>query len=209
MQKKAITTCLQTGLAQLKMDLPGESVEKLVHYLDLLHKWNAVHNLTAVRDPLEMVTKHLLDSLVLAPYVKTGTVIDVGTGAGLPGIPLSISNQTQDFVLVDSHQKKITFVEHVILSLKLDNCRALCERVEKIQSEPFDWVVSRAFASLSEFVKLAGHLCKPSGRLVAMKAEVLPAEMNEVGLGFMIEKIIPVKVPGLEAKRSLVFMKRN
>jgi len=205
-----ITKTLQQGLALLNIDLPAAAIEKLIDYIGLLHTWNGVHNLTAVRDPLEMVTKHLLDSLSIAAFVNTGTVIDVGTGAGLPGIPLSISNQTQNFVLLDSRQKKITFVEHVILSLKLVNCEAVCARVEQYKPVlAFDWVVSRAFASLADFVRLSAHLCKPSGRLVAMKAAVLPEEIAEIKFDWVVEKIVPINVPGLDANRSLVFMKRD
>jgi 16S rRNA (guanine527-N7)-methyltransferase len=209
-QKEALTKTLQQGLAVLKVAENEVALEKLITYIETLHKWNAVHNLTAIRDPLEMVTKHLLDSLVLAPYLNTGRVIDVGTGAGLPGIPLAISNPTQKFVLLDSNQKKMTFVEHMILSLKLVNSVAVCARVEQYQPEqPFDWVVSRAFSSLADFVRVSAHLCKPSGRLVAMKGLVDPAEIAEIDSGWTIESIKQINVPGLNAARSLVFMAPN
>lgn len=209
-QKEALTKTLQQGLAVLKVAENDVALEKLVTYIETLHKWNAVHNLTAIRDPLEMVTKHLLDSLVLAPYLSTGSIIDVGTGAGLPGIPLAISNPTQNFVLLDSNQKKMTFVEHMILSLKLVNSVAICARVEQYRPEqPFDWVVSRAFSSLADFVRVSAHLCQPAGRLVAMKGVIDPAEIAEIDSSWTIESIKQINVPGLNAARSLVFMAPN
>lgn len=209
MIKKAILSqALSEGLLAVKLDISEAIQEKLITYIELLVKWNVVHNLTAVRDPLEMVTRHVLDSLVLLPYLEEhASVLDVGTGAGLPGIPLALCRPEQSFVLLDSHQKKIAFVQHVILSLKVTNAIAVCERVEKHQPAAlFDWVVSRAFASLSDFVRVSHHLCKRDGRLVAMKGVIDPAEVAAVSSDYTIEKIASVKVPGLMAERALVFI---
>lgn len=209
MIKKAILTkALSEGLLAANLSIPEAIQLQLIAYIELLVKWNAVHNLTAVRDPLEMVTRHVLDSLVLLPYLEAhASVLDVGTGAGLPGILLALARPQQSFVLLDSNQKKIAFVQHVILSLKVTNAIAVCERVEKYQpAAPFDWVVSRAFASLSDFVRLSHHVCKRDGRLVAMKGVIDPAEVAAVSSDYTIEKIASVKIPGVDAERALVFI---
>ncbi len=194
------------------MNLPiTEEIQvKLIDYVGFLFKWNLVHNLTAVREPTEMIKRHLLDSLSLWPFLPVGRIIDVGTGAGLPGIPLALSRPESQIVLLDSNQKKITFVRHVILSLKLRNATAICTRVEKYRpDEQFDFVISRAFASLSEFVLLASHLCKKNGKLIAMKGAIDPLEVAAMSADFTIEKIEPVKVPELSASRSLAFIVIN
>lgn len=217
MIKKAILIeALSEGLLAANLSIAESTQLKLITYLELLVKWNTIHNLTAVRDPLEMVARHVLDSLVLLPYfddfcqrrpLGRATLLDVGTGAGLPGIPLALSRPEQTFVLLDSNQKKIAFIQHVILSLEMTNVVAVCERVEKYQPEtPFDWVVSRAFASLSDFVRLSHHLCKRDGKLVAMKGVIDPAEVAAVSSSYTIEKMVSVKVPGLTAERTLVFI---
>ena len=206
-QKKILIDALDAGLKEASLSLERSIQEKLIDYIEYIYKWNAVHNLTAVRDPLEMIKRHLLDSLVLLPILTKGRVLDVGTGAGLPGIPLAISQPNQTFVLLDSNQKKINFVQHVILSLKLANVSAICMRVEGYHpEEKFDWVISRAFSSLAQFIDLSGRLCKREGMLVAMKGEIAPAEIAAVPTDYTIEKIEQVVVPGLEASRSLVFI---
>ncbi|HEV2524027.1 MAG TPA: 16S rRNA (guanine(527)-N(7))-methyltransferase RsmG [Gammaproteobacteria bacterium] len=217
MIKKAILIkALAEGLSAANLSVPESTQLQFVEYIELLVKWNAVHNLTAIRDPLEMVKRHVLDSLVLLPYFDDfcksrpeghAAVLDVGTGAGLPGILLALCRPAQSFVLLDSNQKKIAFVQHVILSLKVSNAIAVCDRVEKYRPEiSFDWVVSRAFASLADFVRLSQHLCKRDGRLVAMKGIIDPAEVAMVSSDYTIEKMVSVQVPGLTVERTLVFM---
>ena len=217
MIKRAILIkALSEGLAALKLSVPVSMQIQCVDYVELLVKWNAVHNLTAIREPLEMIKRHVLDSLVLVPYLDAfcksrpqgGTsVLDVGTGAGLPGIILALSRPEQSFVLLDSNHKKIAFVQHVILSLKMKNAVVVCDRVEKYQPEIlFDWVVSRAFASLSDFVRLSHTLCKRDGRWIAMKGKLDSAEVEGVSSDYTIEKIVSVQVPGLALERTLVFM---
>jgi 16S rRNA (guanine527-N7)-methyltransferase len=216
--KKAILIkALSEGLSAANLSISESTQLQFVGYIELLVKWNAVHNLTAIRDPLEMVKRHVLDSLVLLPYFDDFckskpkgqvSVLDVGTGAGLPGILLALSRPEQSFVLLDSNQKKIAFVQHVILSLKVNNAIPVCDRVEKYQPEvSFDWVVSRAFASLSDFVRLSHSLCKRDGRLIAMKGIIDPAEVAMVSSDYTIEKIASVQVPGLSVERTLVFMR--
>jgi len=218
-KKTILFNALSEGLQTAHLNISEAIQLQLIDYLELLVKWNTVHNLTAVRDPLEMVTRHVLDSLVLLPFLDDfcknrsldkASVLDVGTGAGLPGIPLALARPEHTLVLLDSNQKKISFVQHVILSLKLANATVVCTRVEKYQPDvPFDWVVSRAFASLSDFVVLSHHLCKEEGKLVAMKGVIDPTEIKAVPSDYVIEKIEPVEVPGLTAKRTLVFINRT
>ncbi len=200
---------LQAGLQAMGLSLIEAIHMKLLDYIELLCKWNAVHNLTAVRDPEDMIKRHLLDSLVLLPFLSSdkGTrLVDVGTGAGLPGIPLALASPTLQVVLLDSHQKKIAFVQHVILCLQLSNVTAVCARVEQYKPDVrFDFVVSRAFASLSDFVLRAAHLCKKEGKLIAMKGVIDPLEVAAIPAGFTIEKIQPVQVPGIVEPRSLIF----
>ena len=210
MQKLPLTERLEAGLKAMHLPLTTEVQGRLLDYIALLGKWNAVHNLTAVRDGEDMVTKHLLDSLVLCPFLSFGKIADVGTGAGLPGIPLALAMPDRELVLLDSNQKKITFVQHVILSLKLRNVTAVCTRVEAYRAEqPFDFVVSRAFSALSEFASQASHLCKPDGRLIAMKGAIDPREVAAMSAEYTVEKIQPVQVPGLSGPRSLVFIVTN
>lgn len=215
-KKSLLVKTLSEGLLAANLNIAESTQHQLIAYIELLVKWNAVHNLTAVRDPLEMVTRHVLDSLVLLPYFDDfcahrplghSTVLDVGTGPGLPGILLAICRPEQSFVLLDSHQKKIAFVQHVILSLKVTNAVAVCGRVEKYHPEaPFDWVISRAFSSLSDFIRLSHHLCKSDGKLVAMKGVIEPTEVAAVSSDYTIEKMESLHVPGLSRERNLVFI---
>lgn len=211
MKRKILLETLKAGITKAGWSIEEPMQEKLIDYIALLHKWNSVHNLTAVRDPEEMVKRHVLDSLVLLPYLNNQHILDVGTGAGLPGIPLALCQPECSWVLLDSNQKKINFVQHVILSLELTNVSTVSTRVESYQPEGrFDLVVSRAFASLSDFVLLSQHLCKSEGRLVAMKgASIEPAEMADLPSTCTIEQIKQITVPELDVLRSLVFVAIN
>jgi len=201
---------LSNGIREAGLTISEAMQVKLIDYIELLSKWNAVHNLTGIRDPLEMVTRHLLDSLVLLPFLPEGRMLDVGTGAGLPGIPLAICRPTETIILLDSNQKKITFVQHVILSLKLTNASAVCARVEKYQPEaPFMLVISRAFASLPKFIRQSQHLCAKQGKFIPMKGNVDSAELAAISPGFTVERIVPIRVPGVAASRTLVFISSN
>lgn len=215
---------LQKGLHKLSLSFSvSESTQsKLVDYIKLLYKWNQIHNLTSIQDPLEMMDRHVLESLTLLPYLpsqselskntaQTFQILDVGTGAGLPGIPLALCRPDCRVVLLDSNQKKINFVEHVIISLSIPNATAVSARVEQYKSQVlFDWVVSRAFASLSQFVRLSQPLCQPKGRWVAMKsASWDESETDDMPVDVAIEKIESVLVPNSEVVRSLIFVCRN
>lgn len=196
---------LAPGLAALKITLPAESEARLLEFVELLMRWNQAYNLTAVRDPAEMVVKHLLDSLAVLPYVTRGPVEDVGAGAGLPGIPLAIALPDTRFILLDSNGKKTRFMTQAAASLKLRNVEVVQARAEGYRPvEPFATVLSRAFASLGEFLKLAGHGCAAGGRLLAMKGAHPKDELQGLPPGFRVLGVHPLKVPGLDAERCLV-----
>ena len=162
---------LAEGLARLNLALPVDTQQKLLDYVALVQKWNKVYNLTAVRDAEKMLTHHLLDSLAVVPHVATAqTILDVGSGAGLPGIPLALALPHARVTLLDSNQKKAAFLNQALIELKLSNVEVVCERVEKYQSNHMlNVVVSRAFSDLPAFVELAGRLVAPGGTLLAMK----------------------------------------
>lgn len=200
---------LAHGVAKLDLALDERVLGKLVRYLDLLVQWNASYNLTAIRDPQEMVTKHLLDSLAVWPHIRHEMrgkrLIDVGTGAGIPGIALFILGGIESALLVDSAGKKIRFCRHVIAELELKGIEALSERVEQLPvSLAGDRVISRAFASLADFIKHAGHLCLEGGQLLAMKARPSDQELQDLPAGWTITARQPLCVPGLDAERCLL-----
>lgn len=201
---------LPPGLIQLGLELPADGAVKLLTFIELLVKWNATYNLTAVRDPAEMVSKHLLDSLTVAPFLHDGSILDVGTGAGLPGIPLAIAFPERHFTLLDSNGKKTRFVTHAATMLGLKNVEVVQVRAEDYRpEEPFDTVTSRAFASLADFLQLTAHLCAPGGRWLAMKGEQPDEELRALPSGFRLIALHPVHVPGLDAQRCVVEIERS
>ena len=195
---------LQHGCRQLGVVLSAESELLLMEYVAMLHRWNRVYNLTAIRDPLKMVSNHLLDSLAIMPYLWEGRWLDVGCGAGLPGIVLAVAQPNWEFVLLDSNSKKTSFVQQVIIELGLQNVSVHCERVEQWQAVvPFDGIISRAFTELGEFIQKTRHLMNEQGRWAAMKG-VAEHELSGVPEGCCVERVIPLQVPGLSVARSLV-----
>lgn len=193
------------GLKALGVALPADGAARLVEYVELLQRWNQAYNLTAVRDPAEMLTKHILDSLAVLPHVRQGPVQDVGAGAGLPGIPLAIALPEIRFVLLDSNGKKTRFMVQAKAALKLHNVEVVQARAEDYRPpEPFATVLSRAFASLGEFVALAGAGCATGGRLLAMKGANPEAELADIPAGFRVLGVHPLRVPGLNAERCVV-----
>lgn len=195
---------LQRGIAQLGIALNPDVQARLLRYLDLLHKWNRVYNLTAIRDPQQMVSHHLLDSLAVMPYLWPGRWLDVGCGAGLPGLVLAIAQPGWQLSLLDSNSKKTGFVQQAIIELGLNNASVYCARVEDWRPpELFDGIISRAFTELGNFLGSTRHLVAPGGRWAAMKG--LPEqELAGVPDGCRVERTIPLQVPGLRAARSLV-----
>ena len=206
---------LKSGLADLGLALTQEAKEKLLRFVALLEKWNKVYNLTAVREPERMIGLHILDSLSVLSHIKgSRNVLDVGTGGGLPGIPLAIAagETAPDLrvTMLDTIAKKTTFVRHVIGELGLANADVVTDRVERYQpTQHFDVVISRAFAELKDFVDGAGHLCAPEGRMLAMKGVHPFDEISRVPKGFEIEEVISLNVPQVGGQRHLVVIKRN
>lgn len=199
----------KAGVLAAGLNLSDAVQQKLLDYLALIQKWNKVHNLTAVRDPDEMVTLHLLDSLAVLPFIQAKTLLDVGSGAGLPGIPLAICLPELKVTVIDSSQKKASFMRQAKAELGIDNLEVLCGRVEEVRrDEKFDVVISRAFSDLCLFVNLTKHLCKAAGTWLAMKGVFPEAELKELAekLHLMPSKTEVLKVPGLDAQRHLVFL---
>ncbi|HCL5073365.1 TPA: 16S rRNA (guanine(527)-N(7))-methyltransferase RsmG [Salmonella enterica] len=182
----------------------------LVAYVDMLHKWNKAYNLTSVRDPAEMVVRHILDSIVVAPYLQGQRFIDVGTGPGLPGIPLAIVLPDAHFTLLDSLGKRVRFLRQVQHELKLENITPVQSRVEVYPSEPpFDGVISRAFASLNDMVSWCHHLPGEKGRFYALKGQLPEDEIASLPDDFSVESVEELRVPQLEGERHLVIIKSN
>jgi 16S rRNA (guanine527-N7)-methyltransferase len=201
---------LAQGLARLNLALPPATQQKLLDYVALVQKWNKVYNLTAVRDADKMLTHHLLDSLAVVPHVPGAkTVLDVGSGAGLPGIPLALALPDAQVTLLDSNQKKTTFLQQAVIELQLSNVAVVCERVEHYQlNQLFSVVISRAFADLPAFAALAGAHVAEGGTLLAMKGVEPLDEIAQLKTGFTMICVKPLAVPGLEAARHLIFMKK-
>jgi 16S rRNA (guanine527-N7)-methyltransferase len=197
---------LLAGLSALGLELDATAVERLLAYLDLLQRWNRAYNLTAVRDPAEMVTRHLLDSLAILPYVEGRTLADLGSGAGFPGIPLAIAAPEREVVLVDSNGKKARFLREAVRRLDLAHVRVAESRVEDVRGA-FECVTARAFASLAEMLAAGGHLLASDGAWLAMKGRFPQDELAAVPADFRIESVITLHVPGLDADRHLVVIK--
>jgi 16S rRNA (guanine527-N7)-methyltransferase len=185
-------------------------VSTLASFLALLDKWNQAFNLTSIRDPGEMVVRHVLDSLSARSFLKGERVLDVGCGAGLPGIPLALVEPGRTFTLLDSGLKKIRFVRQAIGELKISNACAVQTRIEDYAPmQLFDTVTSRAFAALPDFVAGAGHLVAPGGRLLAMKGRLPTDELEALPEGWVVEAATAVQVPGLDAERHMIMVSRR
>lgn len=198
---------LRAGATELGVALDDKMQVQLLAYVELLFKWNKVYNLTAIRDRREMVSHHLLDSLAVVPYLWSGRWLDVGCGGGIPGLVLAIVKPDWQFTLLDSNTKKTGFVQQAVIELGLKNVSVHSGRVEHWQPEyRFDGIISRAFAELSDFLEVSQHLIAPYGRWVAMKGQPEP-ELAGITKGFEVENIVSLKVPGIEAARSLVIAK--
>jgi len=193
---------LRDGLTVLNLPTDDDKIAKLLAFIALIEKWNKAYNLTAIRRRDEMVNLHLLDSVAILPHLEGKRMIDVGTGAGLPSIPLSIFCPDIEFQLIDSNAKKTRFVQQAILELKLPNVKVKHSRVEDFQPEQlFDTVLTRAFASLSEIVELTRHLISENGTLLCMKGQTPDAELAAVNAQ---TTLISINVPHIEAERCLV-----
>lgn len=203
-----VAELLRQGVAGLGLSLPAGAFVQLSDYLALLMKWNRVYNLTAIRDEGMLVTHHLLDSLAVVPYVPPGSLVDVGSGAGLPGIPVAIACPERTIAVLDSNQKKSAFLTQVVAELGLHNTRVINQRAQDYRpGDGFDIVVSRAFSDLGNFANDAGHLCKAGGVLIGMKGIQPSAEIAELPPSWQVDRIVALTVPRLEAARHLVFMR--
>lgn len=198
---------LRAGAAKLGLELDEDTQTQLLAYVELLFKWNKVYNLTAIRDKSEMVSHHLLDSLAVVPHLWSGRWLDVGSGGGMPGLVLAIMKPDWRFTLLDSNTKKTSFVQQAVIDLGLKNVSVHSGRVEDWRPDyRFDGIISRAFAELGDFLAVSRHLIAPNGRWAAMKGQP-ELELAGVTKGFEIENIVSLKVPGIEAARSLVIAK--
>ena len=197
---------LAAGLADLGLNVPDSAQQKLLAFRDLLLKWNKTYNLTALRDPAQAISHHLLDSLAILPLLDGGNLLDVGSGGGLPGIPLAIARPELQICMVDTVQKKTTFLQQAVIELGLKNVTVNHARVEEMQGQ-YAQITSRAFAELGLFVSLTRHLLAPNGRWLAMKGIRPDDELKGLPADIVVEAIIPLTVPGLGAERHLIILK--
>ena len=196
---------LQRGLDQLALALPGGAREKLLDYLELLAKWNKTYNLTAIRDPEKMISHHLLDSLAVLPLLPAGLLADVGSGGGLPDIPLAIAEPERRVTLNDANHKKAAFLQQAVIELKLTNAQVHVGRVQAWRpAQRFACVITRGFAELADFISACRHLLAPGGVLAAMKGVFPRAELERVPAGAECRDVRRLQVPLLEAERHLV-----
>ena len=199
---------LDSGLAGLGLSLTLQARAQLLRYLDLLQKWNRVYNLTAIRQENQLVSHHLLDSLAALPHLAGPRLIDVGSGAGLPGIPIAIARPDWQVVLLDSNHKKGAFLRQAVIELELANAQVVIARAEEWHSAPLGTVaVSRAFSDLAGFVEAARHMVLPGGILAAMKGVYPHEELAQLPAGVLVDAVVPLDVPGLGAARHLVLLR--
>jgi len=198
---------LRTGIDRLGLPLGNDIVRRLLDYRALLARWNHTYNLTAVRDPQQMIVRHLLDSLAVLPYVRGPRLADLGTGAGLPGMPLAIAMPELQVSLVDANGKKVRFLREAIRALKLDNVKAVQDRMENLGGE-FDCVTSRALSSVGDMLTAAGHLLAPDGIWLALKGQRPEAELAALPPGFALSAVHALSIPGLDAERHLLVLAR-
>lgn len=195
---------LEAGCAELSIALSEQQIQQLLDYLTLLVKWNKVYNLTALKEPAEMLSKHLLDSLALLPHLDADNLLDVGTGAGLPGIPVAICRPQMAVTLLDSNAKKTRFLQQVKAELKLQNVTVVHGRVEQVELPKFAIITARAFASVGDIIDLAGRHCDDAGKLILMKGVYPEQELQQASPGFSLQAVNAINVPFCEGQRHLV-----
>jgi 16S rRNA (guanine527-N7)-methyltransferase len=209
--RDALAVTLKQGVQELALDLDSAQLEKLLDYLAMLAKWNSVYNLTSVRDPAQMVVQHVLDSLAAVPAFEGAlNVLDVGAGGGLPGIVLAIARPDMKVSLIDTVHKKTAFLTQVKAELGLKNVTVYTARVEQLQAPAkFDVITSRAFADLSDFVNWSGHALADGGKFIALKGVAPADERERLPVQWQVSELRPLQVPGLDAERHLVFIRRT
>jgi len=201
------TQLLESGVKQLGIEIDRSQLQALEKFMQLLHKWNKTYNLTAIENTEETIQKHILDSLTVVPYVRGTHIIDVGSGAGLPGIPLAIFCQDKQFVLLDSNAKKTRFIQQVIIELGLKNTQVRQQRVQEYVSEHgFDTVVSRAFAGGAKLIGACNHLHQ-HGRVIIMLGK--QSQLYNLPEGYTLEDVNAVNIPGLQASRHIALVKKH
>ncbi len=199
---------LEVLLSKTELEVTEKQKNQLIQLVELLNKWNKAYNLTSVRDPQQMLVKHIMDSIVVSPHLQGDSFIDVGTGPGLPGLPLAILNPDKQFVLLDSLGKRLRFIRQALLELGLKNVTTVQSRVEEYQPEQkFDVVLSRAFASLHDMLFWCKHLPNEQGHFLALKGQFPEAEVNQLEKPFEFVESIALQVPELEGERCLVKVK--
>ncbi len=205
---EALQNSLSQGLAKLTIEATGDQKKKLLTLLEQLVKWNKAYNLTAIKSPKEGLVLHILDSLAVLPHITHSSLLDVGTGAGFPGLPLAIMLPNTQFTLLDSNSKKVRFIQQMVHMLKLNNVEAIHSRVESYSNQGVDAVISRAFASIEDMVSQTKHLLNANGKWLAMKG-VYSLEEVQAGHSIATEVIChPINVPGLDAKRCLIELEK-
>ncbi len=201
---------LSDGLSALNLIIPTAAQEKLLEYLQQLHKWNQAYNLSGIKNPQEMLTLHILDSLTLAPHIDAELIADVGTGAGLPGLPLAVCYPDCKFTLIDSNSKKTRFIFQMTALLKLHNVQVIHSRVQDYECLPQVGIVtSRAFSSLTDFITNCQHLLEEKGKFLAMKGHIPEAEVAALPAGFTLIGSHPLAVPGTDVKRHVLDIRRT
>jgi len=209
--RQGLQTLLADGIREMGLDVSARQQEQLMDYLTLMFKWNAVYNLTSLRDPVQMVTHHLLDSLAAVPaFTDAVNVLDVGAGGGLPGIVLAIMRPNMKVSMIDTVHKKTAFLNQVKAELGLTNVSVYTMQVQQLAvSDKFDVITSRAFADLSDFVNWSSHLLAEQGRYIALKGTAPRDEQERVPQAWRVTKVEPLQVPRLGAERHLVYIERN
>jgi 16S rRNA (guanine527-N7)-methyltransferase len=209
--RSALAAVLEEGIVAMQLDVSPTQREKLMDYLALMFKWNSVYNLTSLRDPMQMVTHHLLDSLAAVPaFAPAKNVLDVGSGGGLPGIVLAIVRPDMKVSMIDTVHKKTAFLTQVKAELGLSNVTVYTARVEQLQvSDKFDVITSRAFADLSDFVNWSSHLLADGGRYIALKGVAPKDEQERLPVEWQVTGVEPLQVPRLGAERHLVHIQRS
>lgn len=208
MNASSLMTALVQGLQQLHLTLDSSQTDKLLKFLSLLNKWNKVYNLTAVRDPGAMVHRHILDSLSILPFVSGDRVLDVGSGAGLPGIPLAIAGPQRGWLLLDASAKRVRFLRQAVTELSLTQVEPVHQRLEDFQPpQLFHCITARAFADLHGLITGVRHVSAPGARVLAMKGRLSDEELAALPPGARTEQVLSLQVPGLDAQRHLVVIR--
>lgn len=206
----AIAAAFDREVQQFDFAVSASQRQQLLAFLALLQKWNKAYNLTSVRDPMQMLYSHILDSIAVTPHLQQQRYIDVGTGPGLPGIPLAIMHPDKHFVLLDSLGKRVRFMTQAVHSLKLENAKPMQSRVENYQPEQaFDAVLTRAFASIKDMLHCCQHLVDSQGIFLALKGQYPTQELQELPEGFQLQADCDLHVPGLQAERHLITLSKH